>query len=147
MAGARLQLPPALARDDLRLEYFLDRGPEWTQVAVEFRHPGWHVDDVYRKPEQYRPGLPRHESALTSPRSLSRHIPRSGYERIARPGWHALGDRLRRPPSTPTKTSRWWSDRIREWELGGHEVFVYFNNDGDGNAVRNGWRLRELLAA
>jgi uncharacterized protein YecE (DUF72 family) len=25
------------------------------------------------------------------------------------------------------------------------EVFAYFNNDGEGNAVRNATRLRELL--
>jgi uncharacterized protein YecE (DUF72 family) len=41
---------------------------------------------------------------------------------------------------------RWWSDRIREWEAGGHEVFAYFNNDGEGHAVRNARRLLELLA-
>ncbi|HET6826963.1 MAG TPA: DUF72 domain-containing protein, partial [Amnibacterium sp.] len=40
---------------------------------------------------------------------------------------------------------RWWSDRIREWEHGGHEVFAYFNNDGEGHAVRNAWRLTDLL--
>ena len=41
----------------------------------------------------------------------------------------------------------WWADRLREWQNGGHEVFVSFNNDGDGNAVRNARRLRELLTA
>jgi uncharacterized protein YecE (DUF72 family) len=39
----------------------------------------------------------------------------------------------------------WWVDRIREWEGSGREVFAYFNNDGEGNAVRNARRLRELL--
>jgi uncharacterized protein YecE (DUF72 family) len=40
---------------------------------------------------------------------------------------------------------RWWADRAREWEAQGREVFVYFNNDGGGNAVRNADRLRNLL--
>lgn len=40
---------------------------------------------------------------------------------------------------------RWWADRVGEWEAAGREVFVYFNNDGDGNAVRNAGRLREIL--
>jgi uncharacterized protein YecE (DUF72 family) len=39
----------------------------------------------------------------------------------------------------------WWADRVREWEWSGREVYAYFNNDGDGNAVRNARRLRELL--
>lgn len=39
----------------------------------------------------------------------------------------------------------WWADRVREWEKAGREVYTYFNNDGDGNAVRNAQRLLELL--
>ena len=39
----------------------------------------------------------------------------------------------------------WWADRIREWERAGQEVYAYFNNDGDGNAVHNARGLRELL--
>jgi uncharacterized protein YecE (DUF72 family) len=42
---------------------------------------------------------------------------------------------------------RWWADRIREWEAMGSDVFVYFNNDGNGNAVRNALTLRQLLGA
>ncbi len=37
------------------------------------------------------------------------------------------------------------ADRIREWLAGGREVFIYFNNDPGGNAVRNALRLKELL--
>ena len=40
---------------------------------------------------------------------------------------------------------RWWADRIGEWEAGGHEVFAYFNNDGEGNAVRNARTLKGML--
>jgi len=39
---------------------------------------------------------------------------------------------------------RWWSSRIAEWQAMGRDVFVYFNNDGDGRAVRNARRLAEL---
>ena len=35
--------------------------------------------------------------------------------------------------------------RIREWTLAGHDVFAYFNNDGDANAVRNARTLRALV--
>jgi hypothetical protein len=40
----------------------------------------------------------------------------------------------------------WWADRIREWSLAGQDVFVYFNNDGNANAVRNARTLHALLA-
>ena len=40
---------------------------------------------------------------------------------------------------------RWWRDRIGEWSGAGLDVYVYFNNDGGGNAVRNADTLRGLL--
>jgi hypothetical protein len=40
---------------------------------------------------------------------------------------------------------RWWADRLREWEVHQRDVFVYFNNDGGGNAVRNAGTMRALL--
>ncbi len=39
----------------------------------------------------------------------------------------------------------WWADRIREWRSGGLDVYAYFNNDGDGNAVRNAQALQHAL--
>ena len=40
---------------------------------------------------------------------------------------------------------RWWAARIGEWDAGGQDVYAYFNNDGDGHAVRDAQRLRTLL--
>jgi uncharacterized protein YecE (DUF72 family) len=45
--------------------------------------------------------------------------------------------------SYPDADLTWWADRIREWGLAGLDVFAYFNNDGNANAVRN---ARALLA-
>jgi uncharacterized protein YecE (DUF72 family) len=33
--------PPA------RLAYFLEQVPPWIEVAVEFRHPSWHTEEVF----------------------------------------------------------------------------------------------------
>ena len=41
---------------------------------------------------------------------------------------------------------RWWADRVREWSGEGRDVFVYFNNDGYGHAVRNAEELRGLVS-
>jgi uncharacterized protein YecE (DUF72 family) len=44
--------------------------------------------------------------------------------------------------------ARWQSKRgdlPLEWEAAGRRVYVYFNNDGDGNAVRNAPTLKRLL--
>ncbi len=40
----------------------------------------------------------------------------------------------------------WWADRILEWDRDGLDVYVYFNNDDDGNAVQNARTLRNVLA-
>ena len=34
---------------------------------------------------------------------------------------------------------------MREWAGSGRDVFVYFNNDGEGNAVRNAEALRRMV--
>ncbi|WP_083521535.1 DUF72 domain-containing protein [Arthrobacter luteolus] len=39
-----------------------------------------------------------------------------------------------------------WAGRIREWQGSGRDASAYFTNDGDGAAVHNARRLRELLA-
>jgi uncharacterized protein YecE (DUF72 family) len=39
----------------------------------------------------------------------------------------------------------WWAGRIREWLDADRDVWVFFNNDGAGHAVRNARRLRALL--
>jgi uncharacterized protein YecE (DUF72 family) len=38
----------------------------------------------------------------------------------------------------------WWAQRVGEWDASGRDVYVYFNNDGYGHAVRDAARLREL---
>ena len=47
--------------------------------------------------------------------------------------------------SYPDADLRWWADRIREWTRAGQDAFVYFNNDGHANAVRNARTLQALL--
>ena len=42
-----VQLPPAMARDDARLDYFLSGIPDWIEVAVELRHHSWHCEPVF----------------------------------------------------------------------------------------------------
>src|SRR5690242_9656416 len=39
-----VQLSPRFAPDYKRLQYFLQHIPGWMRIAVEFRHPAWHVE-------------------------------------------------------------------------------------------------------
>jgi uncharacterized protein YecE (DUF72 family) len=133
-----VQLHPGHERDDARLDFFLGRLPDWMRVAVEFRHPSWHDDAVYAL-------LERHGAAYTVmsgarlPCVLRATAPYV-YVRLHGPDHdHLYGG------SYSDDDLRWWTDRISEWAAQGRDVFAYFNNDGEGNAVRNADRLRELL--
>lgn len=133
-----IQLAPGHLRDDARLNYFLTQLPPWMRVAVEFRHPSWHDSAVFDI-------LERHQSAycVISGAKLPcilRATTTFVYVRLHGPdpdnlygGSYAQQDLL------------WWADRIREWEACGRDVYVYFNNDGQGHAVRNADTLRSLL--
>ncbi|QDB79066.1 DUF72 domain-containing protein [Georgenia wutianyii] len=133
-----VQLGPGQERDDARLDYFLSRLPWWVRVAVELRHPSWHDEGVYRLLEA-RGAAYCVMSGANLPCVLRATAP-FVYVRLHGPDHHHLYG-----GSYDEDSLRWWADRVREWEGSGRDVLVYFNNDGDGNAVRNAGRLRELL--
>jgi uncharacterized protein YecE (DUF72 family) len=133
-----VQLAPTHTRDDARLEYFLDRVPPWIRTAVEFRHPNWHDDAVFDM-------LAAREVAycvMSGARlpCLLRATAPFVYVRLHGPDPDHLY-----AGSYPDDSLHWWADRIREWEEQGKDVYAYFNNDGDGNAVRDVRTLRRLL--
>ena len=133
-----VQLPPALARDDARLDYFLGRLPDWIPVAVEFRHPSWHTDDVYRLLQSH--GAAYCVMSGANLPCVLRVTSGIAYVRMHGPDHdHLYGG------SYSDQDLAWWADRLREWRDAGIETYVYFNNDGDGNAVRNAQTLRSMV--
>jgi uncharacterized protein YecE (DUF72 family) len=40
-----------------------------------------------------------------------------------------------------------WADRIIEWRRAGLDVFVYFNNDMEGHAIKDAQTLTALVDA
>jgi uncharacterized protein YecE (DUF72 family) len=133
-----VQLPPGQVRDDARLDYFLGRLPWWLRTAVELRHPSW-VDDAVVEL------LRRHGAAycVMSGAGLPCELRATApfvYVRLHGPDRHHLY-----AGSYSDDDLRWWADRVREWEATGRDVYVYFNNDGEGHAVRNALTLRHLV--
>jgi len=134
-----VQLPPALPRDDARLAYFLRLVPGWMRVAVEFRHPSWHCEEIFALLEAHRAAYCVMSGANLP--CVLRATTDFVYVRMHGPDPQHLY-----AGSYPGPDLRWWADRIREWRLAGRGVFAYFNNDGNANAVRNARTLRALLA-
>jgi uncharacterized protein YecE (DUF72 family) len=133
-----VQLPPAQARDDARLAYFLQSLPGWMRVAVELRHPSWQHEDVFTLLERRAAGYCVMSGAGLP--CILRATADFAYVRMHGPDQHHLY-----AGSYGNDSLHWWADRIREWEHLGKDVFVYFNNDGHANAVRNAGTLRALL--
>jgi uncharacterized protein YecE (DUF72 family) len=133
-----VQMHPAHERDDARLDHFLSLLPWWMRVAVEFRHASWHVDEVFAL-------LERHGAAYTV--MSGAHLPC-----VLRATAPFVYVRMHGPDrehlyagSYPEQDLRWWADRIAEWSGDGRDVYVYFNNDGHGHAVRDAEGLRRLV--
>jgi uncharacterized protein YecE (DUF72 family) len=133
-----VQLAPGHARDDARLEYFLAQLPDWLPVAVEFRHPSWHCEAVFTLLERYRAAYCVMSGAQLP--CVLRATAEFVYVRMHGPDQHHLYGGCYSEAELG-----WWCERIREWESGGRNVYVYFNNDGAGHAVRNADRLGRML--
>ncbi len=133
-----VQLAPSHVRDDTRLAYVLEQVPGWLRLSAEFRHPSWHRQDVFALLEARRTAycvmsgahLP---CALRATTDLV-------YVRMHGPDQH----HLYAGPYSDTGL-RWWAHRIHEWDAAGKDVFAYFNNDGNANAVRNARTLQTVL--
>jgi uncharacterized protein YecE (DUF72 family) len=135
-----VQLAPGHGRDDDRLRYFLERLPGWMRVAVELRHPSWHHDDVFALLEQHQTAYCVMSGARL-PCVLRATAP-FVYVRLHGPSRDHLY-----AGSYSEADLAWWRDRVGEWHAAGKDVYVYFNNDGEGHAVRNAASLRHHLAA
>jgi uncharacterized protein YecE (DUF72 family) len=107
-------------------------------VAMEFRHPSWHDEAVFALLERHGAAYCVMSGAKLP--CLLRATADFVYVRMHGPDTDNLYAGSYRDDDL-----RWWADRIREWSSAGKEVYVYFNNDGFGHAVRNAATLRGLL--
>ena len=129
------QLPGNFRRDDERLAEALERLPPGRH-CFEFRHESWFVPEVYELLRSAGAALvigddPRRRfqtNELTADWTYVR--------------FHH-GSRGRRGNYSESELEE-WARRIEDWRRD-VDVYVYFNNDWEGFAVRNGLWLRERL--
>lgn len=133
-----VQLSPNFHFDYHRLRYFLEQVPVWMRIAVEFRHPSWHQEAVYHLLQQHNAAY-----CIMSGANLPCELRSTAsfvYVRMHGPDQQHLYGGFYSDADL-----EWWKSRIREWAGQGKDVYVYFNNDGGGNAVYNAKRLKHLL--
>ncbi len=133
-----IQLPPGFEADHQRLAYFLKLIPPQLRVAIEFRNPTWHQDSTFALLEEH--GVAYCVMSGARLPCVLRATGRFVYVRLHGPDHQQLYG-----GSYSEDDLRWWRDRIHEWQGMRRDVFVYFNNDGNGHAARNAARLKELM--
>ncbi|MFW6154251.1 MAG: DUF72 domain-containing protein [Planctomycetota bacterium] len=127
-----VQLPPRFDVDTARLSAFLDAAPERHRWAVEFRNPTWLCEDVYGV-------LREHNAALCVHDMLDDH------PRVATADWVYLRFHGGPDGDYTHQALTAVAGRVRDHLEAGRDVYVYFNNDLHGNAVRNALDLRRYI--
>lgn len=136
------QLPPRFKVDLRRLEEFSElllSFPTSKKIpqAFEFRDESWLQSEVIKILKKFNfslcishgLGLPIKEEITSNIVYLRLH----GGEILY--GSNYSEDQLRQ-----------WAKKIRKWEEDGRTIFVYFNNDAHGYAVKNAITLKEILS-
>ena len=131
------QLPPHWRLNIDRLETFLDALPKSFRYAFEFREPSWFANEVYGLLQKHNVALCiYHQMGYDSPHEITADFI---YVRFH-------GTESTYGGSYPDAALRDWASRIEKWRAGQKDVYVYFNNDPEAAAVRNGQSLRRFCA-
>ncbi|OBK25655.1 DUF72 domain-containing protein [Mycobacterium asiaticum] len=133
-----VQLHPEQQRDDARLDAFLSLLPPYIRTAVELRHPSWNAPDVFALLEKHRAAY-----VVMSGANLA-CVPRASTD-LVYVRMHGPEPASMYTGSYTAADLRWWAERIMDWRNESRDVWVYFNNDLGGHAVRNALSLREHL--
>jgi len=136
------QLPPFLQvnvevlAEFLKLLSQLVKGKKQWRCAFEFRHQSWFCDEVFDLLREHNASL----CIADWPRMPVEAPVTADYVYLRRHGSQQLYSSCYTEEEL-RKDAR----RIRKWLREGKDVYVYFNNDAEGFAVKNCLRLTELV--
>jgi len=120
----------------MRLESFLDLLPADLLCTFEFRHKSWFRDDTMEE-------LRRHGVAFCAFDKPDLKCPLVATTGFAYMRFHGPGARYR--GKYTDRMLEDWADRLIKLAKEVDEIYVYFNNDAFGHAVKNAITLGRLL--
>jgi uncharacterized protein YecE (DUF72 family) len=131
------QLPPRWKVNVERLSEFLEALPQRHKYVFEFRDESWLTEEVFAVLRQHGAAHCIHDfEEMKIPHEITAEF---SYVRFHGP------TSAKYAGSYSKRELRTWIEEMRKWEV--REVYVYFNNDPGGAAVRNATTLREMLGA
>ena len=131
------QLPPQWNVNVERLAEFLVALPREHTYAVEFRDESWFVAPVFELLRKFNVAYCIHDfAAMRVPIEITADI---AYVRFHGPTVAKYAG------SYSEIQLRAWADRIESWRSRVSAVYVYFNNDPGGEAVKNALTLKDLV--
>ncbi len=130
------QLPPGLRRDDDLLTAFLEKLPAGLSHVIEFRHESWLTNEVYDILRRYHAGF----CVFDMPKLTSPLLATVDYAYVRFHGSAGLYSSC----YTDEELSG-WAGRIRDMAQNLETVYIYFNNDTKGYALKNAETIKRLL--
>ena len=130
------QLPPGLGRDAERLKAFIGLIPAGLRLVFEFRNDSWFDPEIYRILRDRNIALCIYDrGSQPSPCEITADF---SYIRFH-------GSAARRGCYSDAELGS-WAERIARLGTQTQTVYIYFNNDAQGFALRNARRLADLLS-
>ncbi len=132
------QLPPRWQSNLDRLEQFLNSLPPGHSYVFEFRDESWITKEMFATLRRHNVAFCIHDFAdMKMPEELTADFT---YIRFHGPTTAKYSG------SYSDEQLQRWADRITEWQKRLKTIYVYFNNDVGGWAVKNAARLKEMIA-
>ncbi len=136
LAAILFQLPPSLSKDTALLASFLKLLPSGYRFAMEFRHESWEDREVLQLLEAYNVAFCLNDFAR---RTIEPHESAEfTYLRLHGPTGRYGG-------SYDDETLRGYARMLLEFAHRQKILFVYFNNDAEGNAIKDARRLKRFV--
>jgi uncharacterized protein YecE (DUF72 family) len=132
------QLPPRWNVNTERLADFLGVLPTEHRYVIEFRDESWIVPEVFEVLRQHSAAFCIHDlAAQQTPLEITADFT---YLRFHGPGAAKYSGSYSR------SNLKKWADRIADWQTRLSAIYVYFNNDVGGAAVKNAASLKTLVS-
>ncbi len=130
------QLPPGMHRDDSRLESFLSILPRGMRHVFEFRHRSWLDEGVFRLLLDYNAGF----CVFDMPGVSCPVVATADFAYVRFHGstglyWSCYTD----------DELAGWAEKLARLAAKLEAVYIYFNNDAEGFAIRNALTLHRYL--